>query len=58
MAMAAPAPRYTAAAIRARVLNDLMNADDRGLVVEDDSDEDYVEEAAEDDKARPAGVKD
>ena len=56
--MAAPAPCYTAATVRARVLNDLMNADDRGSVVKDDGDEDYVEEAAEDDKARPAGAKD
>ena len=58
MVIAAPAPCRTAAAIRARVLNDLINADDRGPVVEDDNDEDYIEEAAKDDKARPAGIKD
>ena len=56
--MAAPTPRYTTATTRARVLNNLMNANNRGPVVENDSDEDYIEEAAEDDKARPAGAKD
>ena len=56
--MAAPAPCRITAAVGARVLNDLMNANDRGLVVEDDNDEDYIEEAAKDDKARPAGIKD
>ena len=56
--MAAPALRHTAAAVRARVLNNLINANNRGLIVEDDSNENYVEEAAKDDKVRPASVKD
>jgi len=58
VAIAAPALRRTAAAARAYVLNDLMNADNRGLVVKDDGDKDYVEEAAKDDKARPTSAKD
>ena len=58
MVMAAPVSCYTAAAVRAYVLNDLINANDRGPVVKDDGDKDYVEEAAKDEKARPASVKD
>ena len=56
--MAAPALRCTAAAVGAHVLNDLMNANDGGPVVEDDGDEDYMEEAAEDDKVGLASIKD
>ena len=61
--------RRSAAAAGARLLNKLINADNRIPVVEDDGDKDYEDnravkdeettkdkEAAEDKKARPAGA--
>jgi len=66
---ATAALRRSAAAAGARLLNELMNADDGIPVVEDDGDEDYEDdravkdeettedkEATKDEEARPASV--